>query len=336
MSNTSKGSKGGKPAATLPEGVDPLAELRRFQESLANARYHSTGKNGWTDEDRAHDEGARDAERVAGMNLAPIVTALEALVAELRGQGQWVMADRAPIDYAPTSGDTSPANVTSIVDRATGKVYGYPQGDRHARDRIAAGRALLNPPASLLSQALWLVERVNGDPETHPEEILAAAPWPSVRVVDNWEDVPGRWSQRVHRVYVFPDGSHAAVSWLRPNTENQDTSLEARASEVLGVVSTSVTWKTVEDLKRSATPPGDHVRVGLPRLIDCPGFVPHRDSGHGGCDNCGHSSYSHAYVDKLRACPGFQPAGNGTLPTCKHCGYKQILHRNNLAQDVDG
>lgn len=332
MSNT---SKGGKPAATLPEGADPLAELRRFQESLANARYHSTGKSGWTDEDRAHDEGGRDAERVAGMNLAPIVTALEALVAELRQQqGEWLMADRGRIDYSPRLEDLTPSNVSRIVDRSTGREYFYPQGDRHTRDRIAAGRALLNPPASALTQALWLVERINGDPETHPDEILATVPWPSVRVVDKWENAPGRWSQRVHRVYVFPDGSHAAVSWLRPNTENQDTSLEARASEVLGVVSTSVTWKTVEDLKRSAGAQTAGGCVGLPRLIDCPGFERHSDFAYGGCAHCGHQSHAHEYLDKLRACPGFKPAGNLAGPVCKHCGYKRHLHRDNLVQDV--
>lgn len=68
----------------LPEGTDPLAALRQLQEQLASARYHVGGRGGYQLEDRTRDEGARDSERTAGMNLAPIVTAVEELVADLR------------------------------------------------------------------------------------------------------------------------------------------------------------------------------------------------------------------------------------------------------------
>lgn len=69
---------------TLPEGTDPLKALRQLQEQLAEARYMPLGKTTYPLETRAADQGGRDAERAAGMNLLPIVTAVEELVADLR------------------------------------------------------------------------------------------------------------------------------------------------------------------------------------------------------------------------------------------------------------
>lgn len=69
---------------TLPEGTDPVAALRQLQRQLAEARYMPLGKNGHRPEARAADQGARDAERAAGMNLAPIVDGVETLVGVLR------------------------------------------------------------------------------------------------------------------------------------------------------------------------------------------------------------------------------------------------------------
>lgn len=69
---------------TLPEGTDPVAALRQIQQQLASARYQVLGKDSYRLENRTRDEGARDAERAAGMNLAPIVDAVEVLVDTLR------------------------------------------------------------------------------------------------------------------------------------------------------------------------------------------------------------------------------------------------------------
>lgn len=69
---------------TLPEGTDPVAALRQLQQQLAEARYMPLGKGGYQPEARAADQGGRDAERAAGMNLAPIVDAVEVLVGTLR------------------------------------------------------------------------------------------------------------------------------------------------------------------------------------------------------------------------------------------------------------
>lgn len=75
---------------TLPEGTDPVAALRQLQQSLAEARYMPLGKGTFPMETRAADQGARDAERAAGMNLAPIVDAVETLVGVLRQRLQEV------------------------------------------------------------------------------------------------------------------------------------------------------------------------------------------------------------------------------------------------------
>lgn len=73
--------------ATLPEGVDPLEALRRLQRQLAGA--HAVQRPGTVDRSvTSYEEGGKDAERAAGMNLAPIVGAVEALVASLRRQAQ--------------------------------------------------------------------------------------------------------------------------------------------------------------------------------------------------------------------------------------------------------
>lgn len=73
--------------ATLPEGVDPLEALRRLQRQLAGA--HAVQRPGTVDRSvTSYEEGGKDAERAAGMNLAPIVGAVEALVAALRRQAQ--------------------------------------------------------------------------------------------------------------------------------------------------------------------------------------------------------------------------------------------------------
>lgn len=69
---------------TLPEGTDPVEALRQLQQQLAEARYMPLGKTTYPLASRAADQGGRDAERAAGMNLLPIVTAVEELVADLR------------------------------------------------------------------------------------------------------------------------------------------------------------------------------------------------------------------------------------------------------------
>jgi hypothetical protein len=71
---------------TVPEGTDPVVALRTLQEQLAQARYSPLGKGDYPAESRTRDESARDAERTAGMNLLPVVNAVEELVAELRRQ----------------------------------------------------------------------------------------------------------------------------------------------------------------------------------------------------------------------------------------------------------
>lgn len=72
---------------TLPEGTDPLEALRQLQRALANPRRMVFSGSAAT-EDVEYDRGATEAERAAGMNLAPIVGAVEALVATLRQQAQ--------------------------------------------------------------------------------------------------------------------------------------------------------------------------------------------------------------------------------------------------------
>jgi ribosomal protein L37E len=70
---------------TLPEGTDPVAALRQLQQQLAEAR--PTVRTEFVDREQlGYDHGCKDAERTAGMNLAPIVDAVEALVDSLREQ----------------------------------------------------------------------------------------------------------------------------------------------------------------------------------------------------------------------------------------------------------
>lgn len=332
---------------TLPEGTDPVEALRQLQQQLAEAPWPDREKEGGLAAGIAYSDGLQEGARTAGNDLAPVVDAVEALVADLRRR----LAEADP--FGPDASEPAwygsvwvcPLSTCQWMHREPSAVSSVDAAEAERVRRILTEHVDDHATKTPLAVSEALVARMTDWPAHCSEWIAGSDP-------ENPDQCPEYASPGTDKcaLHDYAGTTLEAQGWLSPS---QAAELRATAHRLTVEAFARPTLSAQEIAQESARQAGaaaarnllhggspdaqpehdirDHVDTGQMDLADCPGYRPHCDRER--CNRCGHCGWTRSRHPQTKARTrvvyppagtgwrlGFPGAGSATTWRCQRCG----------------